>query len=341
MTRVRRPFSAVGAFLAIALTCASFLVPTATAHAASNGEWAVQPYFSGTQQIPRDWFEYTLKPGQSLRDIVAISNLSKTDKLFAVYATDAYETPLDAGFALLLQKDKPKDAGKWIRLGIKTIRIPSHKLAAVPFALSVPSNASPGDHAAGIVVQDITPSSSLKKGKGVEIERRVGARVYIRVAGPVDPAIDVQKITIKTHHQGLTPGSHGTADIGYVVKNVGNVRIAPTAQLTIKGLFGRTLKRFSARQVPELLPGATFVITEQWKGTPYLDRVQAQVHVSAFNGQYQTTRSKTVWVGPWLWILLVILVLVVAFVTWRIIRRRKAKPTPAAPTEPQPEPVPV
>jgi hypothetical protein len=341
MTPVRRPFSGVSAFLAIALTCASVLVPATSAHAASNGEWAVQPYFSGTQQIPRDWFEYTLKPGQGLRDVVSISNLSPTDKLFAVYATDAYETPLDAGFALLLQKDKPRDAGKWIRLGIKQIRIPSHKLAAVPFALTVPSNASPGDHAAGIVVQDITPSTKVKNTKGVEIQRRVGARVYIRVAGLIDPALDVQKITIKTHHQGLTPGSHGTADIGYVVKNVGNVRITPTAQTTINGLFGRTLKTFSAHKVPELLPGATFVITEQWKSTPWLDRAHVQVHLTAFNGQYTTTRSKTVWVGPWLWILLIILVLVLGYVVWRIIRKRRAKPEPAAPTAPEPEPVPV
>ena len=107
-----------------AIVACAVLVPVMPAHAASNGQWSVQPYFDGSENVPRDWFEYTLEPGQTLSDQVAISNLSDRDKKFAVYPTDGYNTSVDGGFAFLLQEDEPEDLGTWLTTAASEVTIP-------------------------------------------------------------------------------------------------------------------------------------------------------------------------------------------------------------------------
>jgi hypothetical protein len=328
--------------LAVAVVLSGLSLASAPAQAATSAEWSVAPYYNGRTAGPRDWFDFSLKPGQTFRDIVSISNLSGQPKTFYVYPTDAYNTPLDGSFALLLRKDTPKDAGRWIRLGYTKLSVGKNQRIALPFEIDVPANAEPGDHAAGIVVEDVNPPKAANNGKGVVVQQRVATRVYIRVAGPLQPALEVTKIAMRTHKSQLAPWGQGaSAQVGFIVKNTGNVRLTSTAQLTMKGLLGRTLKTFKVHQLPELLPGGTVAITEQWNGLPWLNRVSAQVHVVSLDKSVDITRSKTFWLGPW-WIIPVIVGILLLFLGWRWWRRRRrnrAENNPIQPSAPNPEPV--
>src|SRR5438874_2571695 len=86
--------------IALGLCASGFVLAGASpAHASNNGQWAVAP--TGADGVtPRDWFEYQLRPGQTLKDQVSISNLTDNPMTFAVYPSDAYNTPLDGAFAL-------------------------------------------------------------------------------------------------------------------------------------------------------------------------------------------------------------------------------------------------
>jgi hypothetical protein len=329
--------------LALLMLSAMIVANARSAGAATSAEWSVAPYYNGNTTGPRDWFQYTLKPGQTMRDIVSVSNLSNQNKSFYIYPSDASNTPLDGAFALGLRKDRPKSAGSWIRLGYKRFDLKPHTRAAFPFQISVPTNAQPGDTAAGIVVEDAKPDrKKLAKDKGVNILNRVGARVYIRVAGPLAPAVEVTKIVVKLHKEPLTPwGGGASAEIGYRVKNVGNVRLTPTSQLTMKGLFGRTLKSYAPHQLPELVPGGSVDVTERWNGLPYLDRVQAKVHVTALAGTVSITRTKSVFVGPWWLVAVAIGLLLVAFAIWLWRRRRRGRANADEGALPAPAPKPA
>jgi len=336
--RQRSRLITILAVLLVAL--GSVVVLSPPAHAANNGSWSVAPT-GANGNIPRDWFEYTMRPGQVLRDMVSISNLTDHEMHFAIYPSDAYNTPLDGAFALL-KKDQPsRDEGTWVRFGYTDLKVPAKSRADIPFEISVPLNAPPGDHAAGLVAEDLDyKRQQLDKGKGVDLQQRVGTRVYIRVLGALEPSLQVTQLGIR-HIDPLLPpftGS-GKAAIAYQITNVGNVRLSGTAVLKVKGLFGRTLKTFKARDIPELLPKGSVVFSEPWKGLPIADRLTADVTVTTPGAT--THRTKNSWKIPWLEVLIVLLIVLFFYGRRRFRRNRDNRPEPPAPTSDQVEPQPV
>jgi hypothetical protein len=300
------------------------LVTAAPAHANNNGQWSVSP--TGTDgTTPRDWFEYQLRPGQTLRDLVSVSNLTDNPMTFAIYPSDAYNTPLDGAFALRLQKDTNNDAGSWIHLGYETLDVPAHSRADLAFEIAIPPDAAPGDHAAGIIAEDTTPADVAPQGQGVNIQRRVGTRVYFRVDGPLQPSLQVAQVG-SIHTQALLPPftGRGHASIAYEVKNTGNVRLSGQATLVIKGLFGRTIKKFEPVDLPELLPGGSVVVSAELDSLPIIDRVYAEVTVTAPG--VKTVRSAAFWDIPWLEVLIVVLLVGLEAGRRRYKRRRDPQP---------------
>src|SRR6187455_3768516 len=80
--------------------------PTDAAPTESTGGWSVDPG-GGDLGGSRSAFVYTLRPGQIFQDTVAVTNTTAAPKTFLIYATDAFNTPIDAGFALLLGEEEP------------------------------------------------------------------------------------------------------------------------------------------------------------------------------------------------------------------------------------------
>ncbi|HET6965774.1 MAG TPA: hypothetical protein VFH58_13450 [Acidimicrobiales bacterium] len=311
---------------------AGLVADAGSAAAANNGTWAVSP--TGTNgNSPRDWFEYELRAGQTIRDLVSISNLTAAPKTFLIYPADGYNTSVGGAFALTQQGARLKDAGAWLELGYKQLTVPPRTRADVPFQVAVPVDASPGDHAAGIVVEDTAAlRTPVNRGKGVFVKERVATRVYIRIQGPLQPALEVSQLAVR-HQDPLLPpvtGS-GKAEIAYVVTNSGNVRLSGTATLKIKDVFGRTLKTYPARNIVQLLPKQTAAFGERWNGLPVIDRMTAEVDVQASGASTRGTRA--FWKIPWLEVLLVV-VLVLLLVRWRRRRRRGPAPVPAPPPPP-------
>jgi hypothetical protein len=329
---VSRRLRAFSIAASIGLAVLVLMTAAPPAGASSNGSWSVGPT-GANGNIPRDWFEYTLRPGQTLRDMVSISNLTPNPMDFALYPADAYNTPLDAAFGLLKKGEPNKDEGTWFRFGEDHLTVPAKSRADVPFEITVPLNASPGDHAAGVVAEDLHYNlQQVGQGKGVDIQQRVGTRVYIRVLGPLQPALQVTRLVIQ-HKDPLLPPftGNGRAVVAYQVTNVGNVRLGGSAVLKVKGLFGRTLKTFKPRTIPELLPKGSVVVTEQFKGLPIVDRLTADVTVTSPGSV--THRTKNSWKIPWLEVLIALLIILVFYGRRRYKRWRDEQP-------PQPQPTP-
>ncbi len=96
-TRVRR--AALALVVALVASVSLTVLPSAPAGAIGNGGWAVEP--SGPNGTgTRDYFVYTLSPGQGFQDTVGISNFSDQPLTFKVYARDAFSAGADAGFGV-------------------------------------------------------------------------------------------------------------------------------------------------------------------------------------------------------------------------------------------------
>jgi hypothetical protein len=115
-------------------------------------------------------FTYKLDPGAELPDYVGISNYSDQPITLDLYASDALTTPT-GGFDLLPAAQKPTDVGTWVVFEerYRRLLIPSRSRVDVPFRITVPRNATPGDHAGGIVTS-VAESGTDSDGNRVRID---------------------------------------------------------------------------------------------------------------------------------------------------------------------------
>ncbi|NUK11298.1 DUF916 domain-containing protein [Streptomyces lunaelactis] len=275
----------------IAMLCA---VPAA--HAADNGNWSVYP--AASELGGRPYFYLSADPGTTLTDRVTVTNKTDAPLTFRLYAADAYNTERDGGFAVRTQKEKQRGVGAWARPDRDRVTVPANSSVTVPYTLTVPEGAEPGDHPGALVALDerVSPSTGPV---AVGIQQAVGARVYLRVGGPTVPALSVEDVAL-THAQPLVPGTgESSALISYTLHNRGNVTLNPKVALKAEGLFGRDLLSRDLKKIPsELLPRQKIRLTERWSGAPQLE--WGEVRLTASARDVRESAGASFFALPWL-----------------------------------------
>ncbi|WP_436775248.1 WxL protein peptidoglycan domain-containing protein [Yinghuangia sp. YIM S09857] len=273
--------------------------------AADNSfRWAVQPV--GQPGVPggRTYLVHDLVPGQKLDDGVRITNYSDRPMTFNVYGTDAFTTN-DGSFSLLPADRGPSGAGTWITPAQTGVTVAPGEGVDVPVTVTVPADAEPGDHAAGIIASVATVQADAS-GRLVQVDRRIAARAYFRVAGPLRPALQIQDVQLSYDTPGNPfPGSRAT--VTYRVRNTGNTRVSAASDVKVEGPFGWTLGGPRGETVAEVLPGAEVTRTVHFDGVFPAGQLTASVTVrtgqapqSAPVAPVATTRTATAWAVPWM-----------------------------------------
>ena len=220
--------------------------------------WSVQP--ANTLNGTRTQFEYSTDPGTQVVDYIVVSNLGETSAQFAIYATDATNDVDTGAFGLLPSDEPPTDLGAWITMDVESITIEPGQKSTIPFNLLIPSDATPGDHVAGIIAS-IT-SSTESEGTTVNLEQRVGARMYLRVSGDVAASAEISGVTTSFTPE-LNPFAFGQMTVDYSVSNTGNVRMDVNQQVRITGPFGIPLAELRPEPLSELLPRQTVNVSTE------------------------------------------------------------------------------
>jgi len=305
--------------------------------------WALSP--AGDQAgepSSRATLSYTVAPGGTIDDAVTLWNYSAVPIRFRLLATDAFNNKSGA-FSLLRSDESPEDLGAWISVGTSAVRVPARTSVTIPITLRVPPDALPGDHAAAILAASETVGVD-DRGNRIDLDRRTGPRVYLRVSGPVNPELVIEDMSSKYH--GAFNPFDGGLDVTYTVRNPGNVRLGAKQTLVVKDVFGRTVETRKLDDLEELLPGNIVTFTEHMTGVPATFRVSATVQLEPFTPRGVTDEPPSelsatthAWAIPWTLLLL----LALAYVLWRLSRRwrdRRSTP-PSSPSAPEriPEPV--
>ncbi|WP_426512028.1 hypothetical protein ACPPVO_16210 [Dactylosporangium sp. McL0621] len=291
-----------------AVLAAVLAVPLAPVPAFADAvTWTVQP---ATDNGPdeRHWIERTLDPGQAVTEHMAVRNLGKASATFALSAADGYLT--DKGRFNMLPADQPsKDGGTWIAVR-QNVTVGPNETKVVPFTITVPRDAAPGDHPAGIAASVFSSSGT------VSVDSRVGFRVMLRASGTVTPKVSADRLTVR-YERSWNPLRSGTLHIGYSTTNTGNIRVEPRARAEVTELFGANVRARDAGG-GELLPGGARTDGTTVGGVWALGRVRTAVTVTGAGPPVTVAVSS--WLVPWPQ-LLVVLALVALFLAWRLHRR--------------------
>ncbi|MFB2556207.1 hypothetical protein [Herbiconiux liangxiaofengii] len=323
---VRRLVTTVllGVLLAAGLAAASAALP---ARADDTDGISGSPS-SDTGPDGRSRFSYQVGPGQQLQDYYVVKNTGSTPQVMKVFATDAYNTD-DGSYGLLDTGATPSGAGGWVSFdqGATVLDIPLDPGASqvIPFSISVPADAAPGDHAAGLVISVTTPEGQIL------VDRRVATRLYVRVPGDLQPALTISSIAAD-YDSDFNP-LDGRATITFTVKNSGNVALGANMVAGVNTYFGIGAGEQSRQELGEMLPGSTRTITMTVDGVGqwgYLNpsiAMQPTVGADALDpGALVEVKRDTVTLAvPW--VLLVLVVIAAAVFGFLRIRRARDEKT--------------
>ncbi|MEU2287417.1 hypothetical protein ABZ614_36850 [Streptomyces sp. NPDC013178] len=231
------PYAAVCALL---LTLP--LVPAA--EPAADG-WSATPSGGG-----RPSFYAEGAPGAVLQDTLSVTNPGTRPLTVRLYGTNLPVT-----------------------LARTALRVPARTRAEVPFTLTVPPDAPPGDRSGALVVRDTGG-------------RRATVRLLLRVGGPELPALTVEHVTV--HADRIT----------YELVNRGTTALVPRLAVHADGVLGAVLDRAPRTLPVRLPPGRRLRLDEPWPDRPALDAVTVRLTVTASGGAHATGRASARFV-PW------------------------------------------
>ena len=330
-------------------------------------EWGVLP---STPEGPdgRGEFSFQVAPGTVITDWVSVSNVGPNPGTFRVYAADATVDPDTGAFTLIGAEHASRGLGSWTALdgapsscplpdeaesaggdaeakraaaeqearcaaglGLSIALGPGER-ADIPVAISVPADAEPGDHSAGIVASYSTEA----EGGIVRREDRVGTRVHVRVDGPLSPGIGIVG-PVAGFDAAVNPFAGGTGRVAFEVANRGNTRVSALPSVRLSGPFGIELGTLQLPPIEDLVPGAVTRVSPEFPGVPPLLLLFAEITVTPIpaSGLAATdplpapaTAEVTAWALPWPALLAVlVLALGTAAAVWRrrYVRARLAE----------------
>jgi len=241
-------------FLLIALGVA-VAAPASAATIEEDVTWGVRTT-ANSDGSARDNFTYTLKPGETLTDAFVVTNHDSSPITLAVSAADGFTT--SSGQLDLVTADSESVAiGAWSTFDDSELQLPPGAAVEVPFTVSIPAAATPGDYAGGILTA--LPQPGLED--GIAVDRRLGIRMHIRVEGELAPHVSVEDMRL-TYAGTANPLGAGDATVSYIVRNTGNVRITAGQRISITGPWGMFAQEATEMAaIPELLPGESWEVT--------------------------------------------------------------------------------
>jgi len=295
--------------------------------------WTVQPS-SPDGPDGRISLRHTVAAGESVSDIVAITNFSAAAARFAVYASDGTITA-DGSFDLIPPGQPAVDSGTWVAIGPVdaatardgggiVVEVAAGSSVLVPVTIEVPANATPGDHPAGVVTELVREG-----GDAVQLATRVGVRMHLRVTGDLVGEV-VPEVDSATYEPSWNPFAPGTVIVRYTVANSGNIRLGAVAGVTSGGPFGLARSSESVEQ-REILPGQSTVLETSMPVWPLVFSWGDVTVVPGIVGDDDEvelssgTAPFTVWTMPWSQLVLLALIAGAVFLVRYARRRSRAR----------------
>lgn len=241
--------------------------------------------------------QYVIKPGQSVKDTLEISNLDDSASLQLSMQVVDFSYTDNSGTPKLLLKGEaqtPWSLKSFIDLP-QTETIAPGKTVSVPMSISVPSNLGAGSYYSAIMYSAGNPS-----GGNVGLSASGVTLVFVTVPGKVKEGMQLKNLgayTLPVPPQNQASNfSYFNVDeplaIGYELQNEGNVFESPAGTITVKYMFGKTYTISNINPV-----GSLALIGQDRVFTACLKLQSQDVNLNGASAQTNTCTSPGLWPG--------------------------------------------
>jgi len=302
--------------------------PAAQAATADDGSvtWSVRTAANGFG-ADRTGYHYTITPGSRVDDAIVVTNGGTAPLDLAVYAADGFTTS-SGQFDLLAGDEKSKNIGAWTAAAGHVAVAPGQS-TEVPFSVVIPKDATPGDYAGGIVTSLVTPDAAQQ----VNVDRRLGIRISLRVTGDLKPSLAVTDAQVG-FSGGFDPFGGGSASFDYTIRNTGNAVVSATQAEKLAGpfgWFGATPGKRAA--TPQLLPGESWRVRVPFSdvATAFAAIGTATVTPIVTDASGSTDALEPVVVSaaapaiPWIWLIVAVVLAGLVVALLRVVPRLRTR----------------
>ncbi len=282
----------------------------------------------GTTNDRRQIFRYNAQPGETITDHVIVYNLGTVKGNFVAYTMDAVTSDTGA-FTLSTLTEKQQGFGAWARTKKTFFSLAGGQTLVIPFTVTVPKNAVPGDTVGGVVVSDVPQRPEIGSiQQQLAVATRIGLRTVVRVGGELRASLEVTDLTTSFEAVPSTPG-YGRLTASWTVTNTGNVRLAARRLVQVQALLGGTLVSNEPARLDQILPGASVRESATFEGVFAGIRLSTSVEATpvVLEGDVVAAdparATDTIWAISW--IAVGIISLIVALLTLLVMRLRNRR----------------
>lgn len=201
---------------------------------AATPAWAQAPKL-GIKPVGQtgSFFDLTMAPGERRDLAVELTNHGEATVTARTYRADVY-TIINGGFGARLRPDPDTGPTLWVDYPEDVLQLAAGTTVKRTFSLTVPRDAKPGEHIAGLVIENESP---VRGSGSVAVDQvvRQAIAVVVTVPGPPRPALE-----IKEAKHALAGGA---SVVAVEVANTGNVRLRPAGEVVVTDSAGREISR--------------------------------------------------------------------------------------------------
>jgi len=256
-------------------------------------------------------FEININPGQSVKNIVKISNLTDGMLQIRMEAQD-FTAAGEAGEVVVKEElSETYSMAKWISIDPETFELEPRSHQMVEFTVSAPVDAEPGGHYGTILASTI---GGMAPG-GAMVVPKVGALLLTQVAGEVEELLWVKTFEVAPFFE------YGPVDFSLRFENQGTVHLKPRGLISIANWRGQEIDSLALPQ-KNVLPNSIREIKVSWDKHWLFGK-----YIATLTAIYGTTNepiSATVgfWVIPWKVLSVVLAVILVMTIFFYRTRKR-------------------
>ena len=205
---------------------------------------------------PPGYFSHALAPGALMADEALVTNSGDVPVTLKLYAADA-TTAINGGTSFANDGEEKNGVARWLSLPMSELSLEPGEMTVVPFLITVPSDASPGQHAAGLVLEAVTNGAAPTRGSvdtrfTVSVVRRAGVAVLIDVPGTHVAGLEITGVCLR--QQDKEEG----ATFEVAVRNTGNVFVRGQGSLVIRDREGTEFASIPMKMDTVLAGDATY-----------------------------------------------------------------------------------
>lgn len=259
-------------------------------------------------------FDIDGKPGETVQKTIKITNNDKDRELIIKAFAIDFIVQDDVGTPIKVSTTASGKflASPWFTLDKSEFTIPPKETEQVVVMVTIPRDALPGGHYAGVFFEPI-PSRGAKSTVSYT-SAQVGSLFGITVPGDITYDALIKSFTTKSKLS-----EFGPIEFEGIVENQSDTHIRPTGSIIVHDFIGRKLVELPLSEV-NIFPFTSRSLSGKWETVWGLGRYTATLSI-AYGPGLVTSRTLYFWILPYRLIIAVMVVVLALLAIYILINR--------------------